>query len=616
MSARAAYSGTQRKLVLALDVGTTFSGISYCILDPGQVPEIKGVTRFPAHEQVNGASKIPTIIYYDRSGKVQAVGAEAMVEGIYEQAEEEHWIKAEWFKLHLRSTIAPGAGKEVSDDIPPLPLNKSVVEVLADFLAYLFKCAESYIQDAHLNGVNLWTSVKEQIDFVLSHPNGWEGTQQSEMRKATVLAGLIPDTTRGRRRLSFVTEGEASLHFAIQHGLQGEAVENGNGVVIVDAGGGTIDISSYSKNTSSKQTFEEIAVPQFFDIRSGHFYGSIFVSVYAHRFLSNYLADSPFVDDVKHIVRCFDKTTKLKFRNVDSPQYVKFGSTRDNDASHSIRFGQLKLLGMTAIESWTMDRADIAPFFEPSVNCIIKAVLEQRKNAHKPISHVVLVGGFASSDYLLDRIHSALGTENLSIHRPDTHVNKAVSDGAISFYLDHVVRTRISKITYGTFYSMLYNPNEPDHKLRRKKAYTSESGDKVVPDSFDIILPKNTQISEAKEFRQRYVYECASSAVSDSSHLNDDIWCYRGHITEPKWKDVDTKNYRKLCKIDTKLSNLPMKKTQKTKGSGVYYIVKYDIILIFGLTELKAQIAWKEKGVEKRSEAKIIYEPDTPDGGN
>ena len=34
-----------RKLVLAFDVGTTYSGVSYSILDPGEIPEIHGVTR-------------------------------------------------------------------------------------------------------------------------------------------------------------------------------------------------------------------------------------------------------------------------------------------------------------------------------------------------------------------------------------------------------------------------------------------------------------------------------------------------------------------------------------------------------------------------------------------
>jgi hypothetical protein len=113
----------------------------------------------------------------------------------------------------------------VGDDIPPLPLNKTVVEVFADFLAYLFECASSYIQEAHPNGINFWASVKDQIDFVLSHPNGWEGAQQSQMRKAAVLAKLIPNTKPGHARLSFVTEGEASLHFAIENGLPDGAMK-------------------------------------------------------------------------------------------------------------------------------------------------------------------------------------------------------------------------------------------------------------------------------------------------------------------------------------------------------------------------------------------------------
>jgi hypothetical protein len=157
-----------------------------------------------------------------------------------------------------------GAGREVTDKIPPLPLNKTVVEVFADFLAYLLKCASSFIQDTHANGVRLWESVKDQLYFVLSHPNGWEGPQQAEMRKAALLAKLIPDTTAGHARLSFVTEGEASLHFAVQNGLPVGVMEEGEGVVIVDAGGGTIDISSYSKDVlgEAKNRFEEVAAPQ------------------------------------------------------------------------------------------------------------------------------------------------------------------------------------------------------------------------------------------------------------------------------------------------------------------------------------------------------------------
>ena len=52
--------------------------------------------RFPAQEYISGASKIPTVIYYDLTGKVRAVGAEAMIESNYLVAEDENWVKAEW----------------------------------------------------------------------------------------------------------------------------------------------------------------------------------------------------------------------------------------------------------------------------------------------------------------------------------------------------------------------------------------------------------------------------------------------------------------------------------------------------------------------------------------
>ena len=100
-----------------------------------------------------------------------------------------------------------------------------MVEVFADFLRYLLECASSYIQDTHANGRDLWKSVKSNIDFVLSHPNGWEGTQQNEMRRAAVLGGLVPDNESGHSRLSFVTEGEASLHFSVENGLPAGAMK-------------------------------------------------------------------------------------------------------------------------------------------------------------------------------------------------------------------------------------------------------------------------------------------------------------------------------------------------------------------------------------------------------
>ena len=45
MPSRKPYAGPRRNLVVGIDVGMTFSGVSYSILDPGVVPVIQGVNR-------------------------------------------------------------------------------------------------------------------------------------------------------------------------------------------------------------------------------------------------------------------------------------------------------------------------------------------------------------------------------------------------------------------------------------------------------------------------------------------------------------------------------------------------------------------------------------------
>lgn len=175
-------------------------------------------------------------MWYDPNGDVRAAGAEATRDNIEEDAADGQWVKAEWcaasfilrlrgifmqyipyrFKMHLRTKL--DIDQSLIDNIPPLPLDKTIVQVFADFLKYLLECASNYIQESEVNGVNLWASVKKDIDFVLSHPNGWDGMEQEKLRSAAVLGGLVPDTPDGHARISFVSEGEASLHFIIQRG--------------------------------------------------------------------------------------------------------------------------------------------------------------------------------------------------------------------------------------------------------------------------------------------------------------------------------------------------------------------------------------------------------------
>jgi hypothetical protein len=52
---------------------------------------------FPGQEHVAGNSKIPSVVYYDRHGKLVAAGAEADTAAVIQQAEDNNWIKTDLY---------------------------------------------------------------------------------------------------------------------------------------------------------------------------------------------------------------------------------------------------------------------------------------------------------------------------------------------------------------------------------------------------------------------------------------------------------------------------------------------------------------------------------------
>jgi len=52
------------------------------------------------------------------------------------------------------------------------------------------------------------------------------------MRDASILGGLVPDDGAAQLRIVFVSEGEASLHFAVRNGLPAGAMEVRCGVFL------------------------------------------------------------------------------------------------------------------------------------------------------------------------------------------------------------------------------------------------------------------------------------------------------------------------------------------------------------------------------------------------
>ena len=135
---------------------------------------------------------------------------------------------------------------------------------------------------------------------------------------------------------------------------------------------------------------------------------------------------------------------------------------------------------------------------------------------------------------------------------------KAVSDGAVSFHLDHFVSTRVTRFGYGTTCRSLYNPRDPEHFKRSSLARKNSNDGKMYIDGrFQVILPKvcicllksinsshsisiqqHTAVSEEEEFRSSFQMEF--NTMSQFERTICEIGCYKGLRKEKLlWQDLE-----------------------------------------------------------------------------
>ncbi|KAI0750409.1 hypothetical protein C8Q74DRAFT_1373996 [Fomes fomentarius] len=552
-----AYKGSKRKLVLSIDVGTTFSGMSYAVLEQGKVPTIETVKRYPGKGNAPQDYRVPSILNYKPDGTVHSCGAIAESEDTRMELEYDDLILAKWFKLHLRPDNLDNEE------------GKTVVQVFADFLRFLFSCAsEDIIHSNPAFGGSRWDEVKDDIEFVLTHPNGWEGLQQSKMREAAVLAQLVPDTDPGRKRIHFVTEGEAGLHFCLQKGTISESMKPEERIMVVDTGGGTVDISSYVIKSTAPLSVEEISAPDCI------IQGSTVVNMRAERLLKARLANSPIfngAETIRTLMENFDKKAKPLFSGKSTRGvYINTGLTLA-DAALNIKKGNVLL---------TQD--EMLSFFRPSLDAIVNSIRRQfQSTPGRAIASVFLIGGFSANEWLYDNLKESLGKMGLLLYRPEEHMSKAVSEGAISFYLDRYVSYRIAKATLGTQVHIRFNPLDPRHRLHLNSVEFGPAGP-CFEDGFSTIVKKGTRIKDNEEFSEEF---CVS--YHKSRTLNDfstSIIKYTGHDQNPRLQITDPDHFKRLCLVRGNLSEVatvPFKGALRTM-SDEFRTKEYKIILRYG----------------------------------
>lgn len=228
--------------------------------------------------------------------------------------------------------------------------------------------------------------------------------------------------------------------------------------------------------------------------------------------------------------------------------------------------------------------------------------------------------------------------------RPETlpRRNKAVAVGAISFHIDRFVRGRLSKFTYGVPCSVVYIPSDPEHVKRQNNTYIDLEGDRCVPDAFTTMLSKvsrqvtlipfvplimdgciytkGTRVLESREIRTK---RWSIREGGPTRNVLAQIVKYHGNQEEPEWMDVERggrfnsvtrslhaalivqkDRFETLCHVVADISAAPHTRKRGTSRKFVFTQV-FDVVLLVGLTELKAQIRW----IDSKTVCSLIITP-------
>jgi hypothetical protein len=145
--------------------------------------------------------------------------------------------------VHPSPALISEASHPDEFEIPPLPTGITIERVYADLMEYLMKNTQRFFERTTPNGAEIWARLRDTMVIVLATPNIWDIREQATLRMAAIMASLVTEQNAGQL-LQFVTESEASVHYALAQG-PGKWLKQHTVFAVIDCGGSTVDTTVY-----------------------------------------------------------------------------------------------------------------------------------------------------------------------------------------------------------------------------------------------------------------------------------------------------------------------------------------------------------------------------------
>ncbi|KAH7316965.1 putative hsp70 protein [Stachybotrys elegans] len=362
---------SDEKLIIALDFGTTFSGIAFCFLNQRD-PRITSILDWPGAEG-ESVPKIPTRVCYDTESNDFDWGASANQMGNTIAG-----VKLLLDPQQERPLYLPQGN--LRQEISQLP--KPPVHVAADFIGAIYQHALSEISKQ----VPAEYLAMCQKHFVLSVPAVWSDTAKNATMEAAEQAGLYPVT--------LIKEPEAAALYTI-HSLD-FTMKVGDTFVVCDAGGGTVDLISYEVAALTPNLQLRELVPG-----TDGMAGSLGLNQRFAEAVKDLVGEEQFQRLKKTkgfwlAEKTFDSEVKKAFRGrLKDEFYITFPMASIDDRPD---------LGLES-NTWRMTGKELNQIFAPLITDILRLIDAQLKSIQlkkpgQPITGIFLVGGFGGSQYL------------------------------------------------------------------------------------------------------------------------------------------------------------------------------------------------------------------------
>ncbi|KAK0619194.1 hypothetical protein B0T14DRAFT_566081 [Immersiella caudata] len=464
-------------LVVGVDFGTTYTGVAYAHSEVPDPNRIAVITKWPG-AGTQTRPKVPTEIGTLPSGKRgwgwQLRAGMKRFGGFKLLLDPKAGDKA-YNDEQLLLTLDPGDPSARSQ----LREGESATDMATEYLALIYEEVMTALGRRFPNSLG-----GLKIKFIITTPAMWSRAAQHNTLMAARAAGF---GSRPQDHLEPVTEPEAAACYAMKevNVSEGQVAcisdsaswQPDRQIIICDAGGGTVDLVTYAID----QVHPFLKVLETVPPRGG-FCGATSLD---ERFLQLLrrrlgrqarLLDGPRAGRGSRLMQSFDDVK----RNFGTSHYEE-----GELIEHGIRGIREDIDNGIEEEYIKLSHDDMKSIFDPVIDKVLTLIQDMAKEARrreptKPVTGIILVGGFGESMYLTQRLKRWASRQSPPVFLCNPNESwAAIAKGAVCYGLEGIVHRRVLPCHYGAvldspFDADIHDPNYTYTSRWSKELYSSD----------------------------------------------------------------------------------------------------------------------------------------------